>query len=160
MTAVSSLRNGEKTVQQTKEILINRSIGILTAYRRHCAQPGSSLGNTINVRIASNNYSLTSGQLILPEALKLLPMYICGAIKCDAIDGGPEMTPDDKAFAQIKLIGANLSLSQVILYPRLLRIEVFTDYSSICVNLIEWIVWLDRRKHRSINFETNKMFES
>lgn len=87
-TDVSSLRNGDKTVQQSKEILISRAISILTAYRRHCAQPGSSLG-----------------QLILPEALKLLPMYICGAIKCDAIDGGPEMTPDDKAFAQIKMIG-------------------------------------------------------
>ncbi|CAG2123288.1 unnamed protein product, partial [Medioppia subpectinata] len=84
--AVSNLRNGEKTVQQSKELLISRAISILTAYRRHCAQPGSSLG-----------------QLILPEALKLLPMYICGALKCDAIDGGPEMTPDDKAFSQIKL---------------------------------------------------------
>ncbi|XP_054162584.1 protein transport protein Sec24C-like [Oppia nitens] len=99
-------RNGDKTVQQSKETLINRSINILTAYRRHCAQPGSSLG-----------------QLILPEALKLLPMYICGALKCDAIDGGPEMTPDDKAYSQIKLIGAPLSLSQVILYPQLLKIE-------------------------------------
>ncbi|CAG2184252.1 unnamed protein product, partial [Oppiella nova] len=33
------------------------------------------------------------------------------------------MTPDDKAFSQIKLIGAPLSLSQVILYPRVLKIE-------------------------------------
>lgn len=129
MTAVSNLRNGEKTIQQTKEILINRAIGILTAYRRHCAQPGSSLGIDCLIIKCLNcfktiNYILKSGQLILPEALKLLPMYVCGAIKCDAIDGGPEMTPDDKAFAQIKIIGASLSLSQVILYPRLLRIEV------------------------------------
>lgn len=64
------------------------------------------------------------GQLILPEALKLLPMYICGLLKCDAIDGGSEMTPDDKAHAQLKLIGSSLALSQVTLYPRLLRIEV------------------------------------
>jgi hypothetical protein len=39
--------------------------------------------------------------LILPEALKLLPVYITGALKCDAIDGGPEMMPDDKAYAQV-----------------------------------------------------------
>ena len=89
-------------------MLINRAIGILTAYRRHCAQPGSSLGNYFHdsLNFCFIQYSNTNlGQLILPEALKLLPMYICGALKCDAIDGGPEMIPDDKAFAQIKLLG-------------------------------------------------------
>lgn len=108
--AVSSLRLGEQTVQQVKEGLISRSVKILTAYRRHCAQPNSSLG-----------------QLILPEALKLLPVYVTGALKCDAVDGGPEMTPDDKAFAQIRTLGASARNTQVILYPRLLRIDYETD---------------------------------
>ena len=100
------LRSGEHAVQQVKEGLINRSVKILTAYRKHCAQPGASLG-----------------QLILPEALKILPMYVTGALKCDAIDGGPEMFPDDKAFAQSRTLGANIRTSQVILYPKLLRIS-------------------------------------
>lgn len=93
-----------------KEGLINRSVKILTAYRKHCAQPGASLG-----------------QLILPEALKLLPMYVTGALKCDAIDGGPEMFPDDKAFAQSRTLGANIRTSQVILYPKLLQISYDED---------------------------------
>ncbi|OTF83890.1 transport Sec24C-like protein, partial [Euroglyphus maynei] len=105
--AVNQLRNGDKTIQQTKEAIVGRVINILTAYRKHCAQPGTSLG-----------------QLILPEALKILPMYICGLLKCDAIDGGPEISPDDKAYAQLKLLGSFLSLSQVFLYPKLYRIEV------------------------------------
>jgi protein transport protein SEC24 len=104
--SVGQLRLGEKTVQQIKETLITKSVAILAAYRRHCAQPGSSLG-----------------QLILPEALKLLPMYVTGAMKCDAIDGGPEMMPDDKAYAQIKTLSTSLRNSQAILYPKLLRIE-------------------------------------
>ncbi|KAF7491575.1 Protein transport protein Sec24D [Sarcoptes scabiei] len=104
--AVYNLRNGNKTIQQTKESIVNRVINIFTAYRKHCAQPGSSLG-----------------QLILPETLKILPMYICGLLKCDAIDGGPEMTPDDKAFAQLKLIGSSVSMSQLFLYPKLTKIE-------------------------------------
>jgi protein transport protein SEC24 len=104
--SVSGLREGSVTVQQAKENLISKSVKILTSYRRHCAQPGSSLG-----------------QLILPEALKLLPMYVTGAIKCDAIDGGPEMLPDDKSFAQIRTLGASLRTSQVILYPKLLKIQ-------------------------------------
>ncbi|RWS25995.1 transport Sec24C-like protein, partial [Leptotrombidium deliense] len=104
---VSQLRVGEKTVQQIKESLITRTVSILASYRRHCAQPGSSLG-----------------QLILPEALKLLPMYVTGAMKCDAVDGGPELTIDAKAFAQIRTLGAGIGMTQVILYPRLLRLEV------------------------------------
>jgi len=104
--SVSSLRLGEKTPEQVRENLISQSVKILTAYRKHCAQPGSSLG-----------------QLILPEALKLLPVYVCGALKCDAIDGGPEMTPDDKAFAQIRTLGASIKNTQVIVYPRLLKVE-------------------------------------
>jgi hypothetical protein len=111
---------GEKTVQQTKESLISRAINILTAYRRHCAQPGSSLGYYFfskkddiffNYDIFLITIFLIKGQLILPEALKLLPMYICGFLKCDAVDGGPEMTPDDKAYAQIKLIGQSICLN-------------------------------------------------
>ncbi|KAI1289561.1 Protein transport protein Sec24C [Halotydeus destructor] len=104
--SISQLRLGEKTVQQIRETLIARTVTILTAYRKHCAQPNSSLG-----------------QLILPEALKLLPVYLTGALKCDAIDGGPEMLPDDKAYAQIRALSASVRASQITLYPKLLRIE-------------------------------------
>lgn len=110
--SIAQLRLGEKTVQQVKEALITRTVTILAAYRKHCAQPGSSLG-----------------QLILPEALKLLPVYVTGALKCDAIDGGAEMLPDDKAYAQIRALSASLRGSQATLYPKLLRIEVsFISY--------------------------------
>lgn len=104
--SIASMKSGEHSAQQIKEGLIQRTVKILTSYRRHCAQPGSSLG-----------------QLILPEALKLLPVYLTGALKCDAIDGGPEMAPDDKAFAQIRTLGANIRNLQAIIYPKLLRIE-------------------------------------
>lgn len=97
---------GERSVQQVKESLINRVVTILATYRKHCAQPGSNIN-----------------QLILPEALKLLPVYLTGLLKCDAIDGGPEMVPDDKAYAQIRTLGAGVDLSQSIIYPRLLRFQ-------------------------------------
>ena len=110
---VSSMKSGDHTAQQVKEGLIQRTVKILTAYRKHCAQPGSSLG-----------------QLILPEALKLLPVYLTGALKCDAIDGGPEMAPDDKAFAQIRTLGANIRNLQAIIYPKLLRLEYEDEEES------------------------------
>lgn len=55
----------------------------------------------------TNSFYLYSflGQLILPEALKLLPIYTIGAFKCDAINGGAELSPDEKAYAQIVTLG-------------------------------------------------------
>ncbi len=42
---------------------------MLACYRKNCAQ------------------STTAGQLILPETLKLLPVYVTSLIKCDALTG-------------------------------------------------------------------------
>lgn len=42
---------------------------MLACYRKHCAQ------------------STTAGQLILPETLKLLPMYAASLIKSDVLTG-------------------------------------------------------------------------
>jgi len=42
---------------------------MLACYRKNCAQ------------------STTAGQLILPETLKLLPIYATALIKCDALTG-------------------------------------------------------------------------
>lgn len=43
---------------------------MLAAYRKHCASPSSA------------------GQLILPECMKLLPLYINSLLKSDALTGG------------------------------------------------------------------------
>jgi len=123
------MRKGDKTIQQTKDAILSRVINILTSYRRHCAQPGTSLGTaTFHLLSWFNSFLFfLAGQLILPESLKLLPMYTCGLLKCDAIDGGPEMNPDDKALAQLRMLGAYPTLSQVFLYPRLYKLEVHID---------------------------------
>lgn len=42
---------------------------MLACYRKNCAQ------------------ATTAGQLILPETLKLLPVYTTSLIKCDALTG-------------------------------------------------------------------------
>jgi protein transport protein SEC24 len=42
---------------------------MLACYRKNCAQ------------------STVAGQLILPETLKLLPVYVTSLIKCDALTG-------------------------------------------------------------------------
>lgn len=105
---VDKLRAGSLNPKKAKEQLTARVVKILAAYRKNCA---------------SDNQAASSSQLILPEGLKLLPMYLCGALKCDAIDGGPEMFPDDKVLSQLSLLGALPSQSQVTIYPRMYSIE-------------------------------------
>lgn len=105
--SIDKMRAGSLTPKAVKEQLTSRVINILTAYRKHC----------------TDNQPSNSSQLILPEGLKLLPVYLCGALKCDAIDGGIEMFPDDKVLAQMNLLGALPSQSQVTVYPRMYSIE-------------------------------------
>ena len=56
-----------------KENLINNCAHVLACYRKNCASPSSA------------------GQLILPECMKLLPLYTNCLIKSDALSGGPDV---------------------------------------------------------------------
>ena len=60
----------DSTPKQTKEKLMNRCAQILACYRKNLASPSSA------------------GQLILPEQMKLLPLYVNCLLKCDALFGG------------------------------------------------------------------------
>lgn len=60
----------EHNPKAVKDAIINRSAQILANYRKNCASPSSA------------------GQLILPECMKLLPLYINCLLKSDALSGG------------------------------------------------------------------------
>lgn len=61
------LDNNPKTV---KDAIVQRSAQMLANYRKNCASPSSA------------------GQLILPECMKLLPLYVNCLLKSDALSGG------------------------------------------------------------------------
>lgn len=61
------LENNPKAV---KDNIVNRGAQILANYRKNCASPSSS------------------GQLILPECMKLMPLYVNCLLKSDALSGG------------------------------------------------------------------------
>ena len=61
------LNNNPKAV---RENLMNQCAQILTCYRKNCASPSSV------------------GQLILPECMKLLPLYVNCIIKSNLLQGG------------------------------------------------------------------------
>ncbi|CAH1404108.1 unnamed protein product [Nezara viridula] len=91
----------DASAKAVKESLINRSAQILACYRKNCASPTSA------------------GQLILPECMKLLPLYINCLLKSDAISGGKDMTVDDKWFVMAAVLTMDVPSSLAYFYPRL-----------------------------------------
>ncbi|XP_060832683.1 protein transport protein Sec24C [Bombus pascuorum] len=133
----------ESTPKTVKDNLISRCANILAAYRKHCASPSNA------------------GQLILPECMKLLPLYINSLLKSDAISGGADMTIDDRSFVMQAVATMPISISVVYIYPRLLplhdidpqdselpqilrcSIDKFTDDGAYLLeNSIHMFLWL------------------
>lgn len=84
---------------------MNRAAQILACYRKHCASPTSA------------------GQLILPECLKLLPLYVSCLLKNDAFSGGSDITIDDRSYAMYFVSTMDLPTSVTFFYPRLIPIH-------------------------------------
>lgn len=102
----------EATPKAVKESLINRCAQILACYRKNCALPSSA------------------GQLILPECMKLLPLYINCVLKSDAVSGGSDLTIDDRWFAMDSVMISDIPSSVVYFYPRLIPL-VDIDVTSL-----------------------------
>ncbi|XP_023163217.2 protein transport protein Sec24C isoform X2 [Drosophila hydei] len=104
----------EHSPKQVKDNLIQRSAQILACYRKHCTSPTSA------------------GQLILPECLKLLPLYASCLLKNDAVSGGSDMTLDDRSYVIQFVLAMDLNMSVNYLYPRFIPIHtVEIDESSL-----------------------------
>ncbi|XP_015606449.1 protein transport protein Sec24C isoform X2 [Cephus cinctus] len=95
----------ESTPKTVKDNLIARCASMLAAYRKHCAAPSSA------------------GQLILPECMKLLPLYVNCILKSDAISGGADMTIDDRSYVMQAVATMPIHTSVAYFYPRLIPLH-------------------------------------
>ncbi|XP_053168136.1 protein transport protein Sec24C isoform X4 [Hemicordylus capensis] len=93
------LNNPVKTVRDT---LINQCAQILACYRKNCASPSSA------------------GQLILPECMKLLPVYLNCVLKSDVLQPGSDVTTDDRSYIRQIVTSMDVADTNVFFYPRLL----------------------------------------
>ncbi|XP_019963557.2 protein transport protein Sec24C isoform X1 [Paralichthys olivaceus] len=93
------LNNQTKAVRDT---LINQCAQILACYRKNCASPSSA------------------GQLILPECMKLLPVYLNCVLKSDVLLPGADVLLDDRAYLRQLISCMDVSETHVFFYPRLL----------------------------------------
>ncbi|XP_041124153.1 protein transport protein Sec24C-like isoform X3 [Polyodon spathula] len=98
----SILSSPTKTVRDT---LINQSAHILSCYRKNCASPSSA------------------GQLILPECMKLLPVYLNCVLKSDMLQPSADISLDDRAYLRQLVTSMDVAESHVFFYPRLLPLQ-------------------------------------
>ncbi|XP_078399367.1 protein transport protein Sec24D [Cetorhinus maximus] len=92
-------------LKTVREILVNQTAHILACYRKNCASPSSA------------------GQLILPEAMKLLPVYMNNLLKSYVLLGSPDLPTDERAFQRLLVTSMDVVGTQSFFYPRLLPIH-------------------------------------
>merc|ERR1719410_1831793 len=95
----------ESNPKAMREELMQQCATILACYRKNCASPSSA------------------GQLILPECMKLLPLYTNCLMKSDALSGGSDLGCDDRAFHMSTVSSMDVASSLVYFYPRLIPLH-------------------------------------
>lgn len=104
----------ENNPKMIKDSIISRAAQMLACYRKHCSSP------------------ISAGQLILPECMKLLPLYTSCLLKNDAFSGGSDMTLDDRSYVIYFVMSMDLPTSVHYFYPRLIPIHnVSVDDSNV-----------------------------
>ncbi|KNC80263.1 hypothetical protein SARC_07373 [Sphaeroforma arctica JP610] len=105
----------KKTIKAIRDSVIEKASEVLSVYRKHCASTSSP------------------GQLILPEALKLLPVYLASLLKTDLFRTGADMSIDRRAETILEVLSMPVPMSVSFVYPRLLCVQDITedtDYSA------------------------------
>lgn len=91
------------SLDQTKEVIISQVVNVLLAYRKFCAASSSS------------------GQLILPESMKLLPLYTLALIKSPGLRS--RCPPDVRAEWTSRMATISAEMSTPYFHPRILGVS-------------------------------------
>jgi protein transport protein SEC24 len=90
--------------RQVRDNLIQQCAQILACYRKNCASPSSV------------------GQLILPECMKLLPLYINCVIKAGILQTS-DIPTDTRSYEMLTVNSMDVVASNVYFYPQLIPIH-------------------------------------
>ncbi|KAL3118772.1 hypothetical protein niasHT_009620 [Heterodera trifolii] len=91
----------EKAPKEIRDELTLRCAQMLAAYREKCSEQAPL------------------GQLILPECAKLLPLHVNCIERHDALNGGAELTVDDRAWMMSLVPSLTVLAAAHLLYPRI-----------------------------------------
>jgi protein transport protein SEC24 len=98
-TALNEVHN--LNLSNIRSTLIENCVNVLCVYRKFCAT------------------STSAGQLILPESLKLLPVYILALIKHAVLRPAADVTLDERAYLLSMFNSIPVILSTPFIYPRM-----------------------------------------
>ncbi|XP_028851319.1 protein transport protein Sec24D isoform X2 [Denticeps clupeoides] len=97
-------------LKNIREILVNQTAHMLACYRKNCASPSAA------------------SQLILPDAMKVFPVYMNSLMKTPAMVGSPEISTDERVLQRLCVMAMGVEETQVLLYPCLIPLNM--DVSS------------------------------
>jgi len=100
-------------LSDAREALVNKCIDILTVYKTDLATSSSST------------------QLLLPDSLKLFPLYILGIVKNVMFRAGTDIRPDERSFALMVARTLPISLIIPIIYPRLYALHNMPEQAGL-----------------------------
>ncbi|XP_075891540.1 protein transport protein Sec24D isoform X2 [Nelusetta ayraudi] len=92
-------------LKSVREILVNQTAHMLACYRKNCASPSAA------------------SQLILPDAMKVFPVYMNSLMKTTPLVGSTELSTDDRAHQRLSVMAMAVEDTQLLLYPRLIPLH-------------------------------------
>uniref|UniRef100_A0A8C9TIC1 SEC24 homolog D, COPII coat complex component n=1 Tax=Scleropages formosus TaxID=113540 RepID=A0A8C9TIC1_SCLFO len=92
-------------LKAVREVLVHQTAHMLACYRKNCASPSAV------------------SQLILPDAMKVLPVYMNSLMKSAALVGSADLSTDDRALQRLLVTGMGVEETQALFYPRLIPLH-------------------------------------
>ncbi|KAA0723816.1 Protein transport protein [Triplophysa tibetana] len=92
-------------MKTVREILVNQTAHMLACYRKNCASPSAA------------------SQLILPDAMKVFPVYMNSLLKTPSLVGSGDLSTDERAFFRLMVMAMGVEETQILLYPRLIPLH-------------------------------------
>ncbi|KAK5598778.1 Protein transport protein Sec24D [Crenichthys baileyi] len=92
-------------VKNVSDILVNQTAHMLACYRKNCASPSAA------------------SQLILPDSMKVFPVYMNSLMKTAPLVGSTELFTDDRAHQRLSVMAMGVEDTQLQLYPRLIPLH-------------------------------------
>ncbi|KAF9330640.1 COPII coat Sec23p-Sfb3p heterodimer component [Podila minutissima] len=102
-----------KPLKEVRDVLTDRCVRVLSAYRRHCAS------------------STAAGQLILPESYKLFPLYTLTMLKSKMIRAGGDINSDLRVQQMRMVQSMGVSESIAFFYPRLFAVSCLAGHVGV-----------------------------
>ncbi|XP_069599852.1 protein transport protein Sec24D isoform X1 [Ranitomeya imitator] len=100
-------------LKTVRDVLVNQTAHILACYRKNCASPSAV------------------SQLILPDSMKVLPVYMNCLLKNEVLVGSPEIATDERTFQRQLLMSMDVASSQLFYYPLLIPLHTMDTKSDV-----------------------------